>query len=308
MEPDFYTKRTQQLLLSGYPVHIDTIDCSTPNAPIIHWHWHEEIEFQYIQKGQAYITCGEDNIAVSEGDIFFINQAVRHFITPSGPNGVIYSAFVVHPSFILGFGQLELESKYINPVLANCSFTHLHITRKNKHYEQFLALLKQLLALHEERPVCYELLSKANILQLWKLLYDHLDQLSGRTAAPYKITARIANQDAHRVKQAMVYIQEHFMEPITLNDIAEAILVSKSECCRCFKRATGLSPFEYLMKYRITESAKYMHRKSHESISEIAGAVGFNNTSYFNKVFKKFMGCTPTEYRQSLRRELPKLN
>ncbi len=98
------------------------------------------------------------------------------------------------------------------------------------------------------------------------------------------------------------------MEPITLNDIAEAILVSKSECCRCFKRATGLSPFEYLMKYRITESAKYMHRKSHESISEIAGAVGFNNTSYFNKVFKKFMGCTPTEYRQSLRRELPKLN
>ena len=255
MEPDFYTKRTQQLLLSGYPVHVDTVDCSAPNAPIIHWHWHEEIEFQYIQKGQAYITCEEDNIAVSEGDIFFINQAVRHFITPSGPNGVIYSAFVVHPSFILGFGQLELESKYINPVLANCSFTHLHITRKNKHYEQFLALLKQLLALHEERPVCYELLSKANILQLWKLLYDHLDQLPGRTAAPYKITARIANQDAQRVKQAMVYIQEHFMEPITLNDIAEAILVSKSECCRCFKR-----------------------------------------------------GCTPTEYRQSLRRELPKLN
>lgn len=200
MEPDFYTKRTQQLLLSGYPVHIDTIDCSTPNAPIIHWHWHEEIEFQYIQKGQAYITCGEDNIAVSEGDIFFINQAVRHFITPSGPDGVIYSAFIVHPSFILGFGQLELESKYINPIIANCSFTHLHITRKNKHYEQFLELLKQLLTLHEERPACYELLSKASILQLWKLLYD---QLPGRTAAPYKITARIANQDAQRVKQAM---------------------------------------------------------------------------------------------------------
>ena len=56
MEPDFYTKRTQQLLLSGYPVHVDTIDCSSPNAPIIHWHWHEEIEFQYIQKGEAYIT------------------------------------------------------------------------------------------------------------------------------------------------------------------------------------------------------------------------------------------------------------
>ncbi len=304
MEPDFYTKRTQKLLLSGYPVNVNTIDCSFPNAPIIHWHWHEEIEFQYIQKGQAYITCEEDNISVSEGDIFFINQAVRHFITPSGPDGVIYNSIIVHPSFILGFGQLELESKYINPIIANCTFTHLHITRSDSIYESFLTLLKQLITLNETRTSCYELLSKAVILQLWKLLYDRLPD---RTATPYKITARIANQDAERVKQAMVFIQEHYMEPITLNDIADSILVSKSECCRCFKRSTGLSPFEYLMKYRITESAKFMHRKSHDSISEIAGAVGFNNTSYFNKVFKKFMGCTPTEYRQSLRRELPKL-
>lgn len=61
------------------------------------------------------------------------------------------------------------------------------------------------------------------------------------------------------------------------------------------------------MRYRIMESAKYMYRKTHESISEIAGIVGFNNTSYFNKVFKKTMGCTPTEYRQSLRKDQPKL-
>ena len=102
----------------------------------------------------------------------------------------------------------------------------------------------------------------------------------------------------------MVYIQEHFMESVTLDDIAGSILVSKSECCRCFKRTTGLSPIEYLMRYRIMESAKHRHRQTHEYISEIAGAVGFNNTSYFNKIFKKYIGCTPTEYRQSLRKHI----
>lgn len=300
MKPDFYEKRTQKLLLSGYPVELTTVDCTTPDAPIVHWHWHDEVEFQYIRKGQAYITCGEDNITVSEGDFVFINQMVRHFITPAGTDGVIYTSIIVNPSFILGFGQLELENKYITPVTADQCFNCLHITREHVLHQQFAPLMRQLIALNRDCPVGYELLSKACILQLWNLLYS---QLPSGTASASGISARTANQDAYRAKQAMLYIQEHFMDPVTLDDIAGSILVSKSECCRCFKRATGLSPVEYLMKYRITESARYMHRKTHESISEIAGAVGFNNTSYFNKVFKKFMGCTPTQYRQSLRKE-----
>lgn len=301
MEPDFYAKRTQRLLLSGYPVELTTVDCTTPDAPVIYWHWHDEVEFQYIRKGQAYITCDEDNIAVSEGDIIFINQAVRHFITPAGADGIIYSSVVVNPSFILGLGQLELERKYINPIIANKSFNHLHIAPQHHLHRQFMTHLTQLIALNQDRPVGYELLSKACILQLWKLLYD---QLPSETAAGFSISARTANQDAQRAKQAILYIQEHFMEPVTLDDIADSILVSKSECCRCFKRATGLSPIEYLMKYRITESVRHMLRKTNESISEIAGAVGFNNISYFNKVFKKTMGCTPTEYRRSLRKDI----
>ena len=51
-------------------------------------------------------------------------------------------------------------------------------------------------------------------------------------------------------------------------------------------------------------SGMMSERNNGESISEIAGAVGFNNTSYFNKVFKKMIGCTPTQYRQSLRKEI----
>lgn len=304
MDPDFYTKRTQKLLLSGYSLELFTFDSTVPDAPIVHWHWHDEIEFQYVLKGHAYITCNEKNLYVSEGDIIFVNQGVRHFITPSEDGGGIFYCTVIHPSFILGYGQLELESKYINPVISSQTFCCLHITKSNTLYQQFLLPLNQLIALNTEHPTGYELLSKSYVLQLWKLIYDQL--LAASPASP-NTTARTANQDAYRVKQAILYRQEHFMDPVTLADISDAILVSKSECCRCFKRVTGLSPIEYLMRYRIMESAKYMYRKTHESISEIAGIVGFNNTSYFNKVFKKTMGCTPTEYRQSLREDQPKL-
>lgn len=303
MDPDFYTKRTQKLLRSGYPLELSTFDSTVPDAPIVHWHWHDEIEFQYVLKGHAYITCNENNLYVSEGDIIFVNQGVKHFITPSEDGGGIFCCTVIHPSFALGYGQLELESKYINPVISSQTFCYLHITKSNVLYQQFLFPLNQLITLNTEHPTGYELLSKSYVLQLWKLIYDQLPVIA--SSITLSTTARTANQDAYRVKQAILYIQEHFMDSITLTDISDAILVSKSECCRCFKRVTGLSPIEYLMRYRIMESAKYMYRKTHESISEIAGIVGFNNTSYFNKVFKKTMGCTPTEYRQSLREDQP---
>ncbi len=60
-----------------------------------------------------------------------------------------------------------------------------------------------------------------------------------------------------------------------------------------------MTPFEYLMRYRILEATKKMIEtiKNPMSIADIALSVGFNNVSYFNKLFKKFLGCTPTYYR-----------
>ncbi len=298
MDYDFSTQHTCKLLTSGYPVDLTIINLSSNATPMLHCH--EEVEFQYIAKGEATITCDEVCLHAFSGDILFINQSVKHLIAPSGANGCLLYCIVIHPSFIFGLGQLELENKYVNPILADSLFSYLHLHNRDQDYSYFLPLLQHLIHLHEEKECGYELLAKSYILQLWKLIYDRLPSGSSSLL----VTARIANQDVQRVKQAVSFIQQHFAEPITLEDISNSILVSKSECCRCFKRTLGTSPIEYLMKYRITESVKYMHKRTHEPISEIAGFVGFNNTSYYNKVFRKFMGCTPTTYRQTLNKEL----
>ncbi|MBQ3037428.1 MAG: helix-turn-helix transcriptional regulator, partial [Lachnospiraceae bacterium] len=108
------------------------------------------------------------------------------------------------------------------------------------------------------------------------------------------------SHDEIRIIDAIAYIQEHYAELVTLDDIADSIHVSKSECCRCFKRAVNITPFEYLMRYRILQAADKILQNDREmtSISELASSVGFNNTSYFNKLFKKYFNCTPTEYRK----------
>lgn len=298
MNSDFCTMRTSRLLYSGYPVEITTLDCITDDMPSPEWYLHEEVEFQYILDGQIRVTCGEHCFTASRGDIVFINQLAKHASVPTGNERTTLCSIIVHPSFILGDNRPELEAKYLYPVLSNNAYTCLHITCKDTVYPQFQALISQLIELNDAQDTGYELLSKSCILQLWKLIYDMLPVSS---AAKGTLSSHSANLDEQRVRQAIFYIRKHFTEPVTLDKIADSILVSKSECCRCFKRAIGMSPFEYLMKYRIEESTRRMRTNPQESISEIAGSVGFNNTSYYNKVFKKFMGCTPTEYRKPLK-------
>ena len=89
-------------------------------------------------------------------------------------------------------------------------------------------------------------------------------------------------------------------DPRTLDDIARSIHISKSECCRCFQRVLRQTPFEYLLKYRIFHAAKLIQHQdpSANSISNLAITVGFGNISYFNKVFKRYLRMTPTEYKR----------
>ena len=296
MNSDFCTDRTHRLLGSGYPVEITTLDCIMEDAPAPEWYLHEEIEFQYILEGQIRMTCGEYSFTASHGDIIFINQLTKHASVPTGTKKTSLCSMVIHPSFILDNNHSKLEAKYLHPILSNNACACLHITRKDAVYPQFHSLISQLITLNATRNSGYELLSKSCLLQLWTLIYDML---------PVALTdegtlSSHSNLDDQRVRQAIFFIRKHVTEPLTLDRIADSILVSKSECCRCFKRAIGMSPFEYLMKYRIEESTRRMRMNPQESISEIAGSVGFNNTSYYNKVFKKFMGCTPTQYRKSL--------
>ena len=86
----------------------------------------------------------------------------------------------------------------------------------------------------------------------------------------------------------------------TLDEIAESIHISKSECCRCFQRVLRVTPFEYLLKYRIFYATKLIQQQdpAASSISNLAITVGFGNISYFNKVFKRVLNMTPTEYKK----------
>ena len=85
---------------------------------------------------------------------------------------------------------------------------------------------------------------------------------------------------------------------ITLDEMAAACHTSKSEFCRLFKASMHQTPFDFLLHYRIQKSLPLLC-SSDLSVTEIAGSVGFSGSSYYSEVFRKFMQCSPTEYRKN---------
>lgn len=97
------------------------------------------------------------------------------------------------------------------------------------------------------------------------------------------------------VKAAMDYMQSHYSYPITIQEVADYVGVSRSHLFRAFQQCTHQSPKEYLTSLRIEEACRMLDDTT-LSITVIANSLGFDNSLYFSKVFRKAMGCSPTEY------------
>lgn len=101
-----------------------------------------------------------------------------------------------------------------------------------------------------------------------------------------------------KLKQSVEYIQEHLGEDLSLSDIATELGMSRYYFCHLFKKSTGLSPHQYLIRQRI-EQAKHLLKNTDQNITFVAMECGFANLSHFAKCFRKVTGINPNQFRKS---------
>ena len=93
------------------------------------------------------------------------------------------------------------------------------------------------------------------------------------------------------------YIDQHYTEPLELEEIAKKAGWAKSTCCREFKKTMNCTIFEYIMNCRLSQSERLLLSSDH-TITQIAGLCGFDTSSYFIRNFKARTGISPTAYRR----------
>jgi signal transduction histidine kinase/DNA-binding LacI/PurR family transcriptional regulator/AraC-like DNA-binding protein len=119
-----------------------------------------------------------------------------------------------------------------------------------------------------------------------------------RVEAALRVDQGVTLETQEVVRRAMVYLHEHYAEPLTRKDIAEHISLSTRHLDRCFCEQLGITPITYLNRFRIRQ-AKRLLRNSTLNMSEIAASVGFSDSAYFSRVFRRETGMSPTDYRRS---------
>ena len=97
----------------------------------------------------------------------------------------------------------------------------------------------------------------------------------------------------------LAFIHGNYMKEISLQDITQSSHISIGECCRCFKNTLHITPYGYLINFRINKSADLL-KETNYSVTTIAGMVGFNDSSHFIQLFKRKMNVTPNEYKKHL--------
>ncbi|CAG7599585.1 HTH-type transcriptional activator RhaR [Paenibacillus solanacearum] len=121
----------------------------------------------------------------------------------------------------------------------------------------------------------------------WLLTLLRLSEGEKHPSSDWPEPVRLANQ----------FIERHYGEPVSLEQIANAAQLSKHYLCKTFRKFTGTTPIDYLRKLRIEEAVRLLQHTD-IPISQIAMKTGFDNASYFGKVFHQLVGITPTEFRQ----------
>ena len=114
---------------------------------------------------------------------------------------------------------------------------------------------------------------------------------------------RIENKNSKdAVLQVKTMIREHYMQQVTLTDMAASAHITPSYLSRIFKEEVGTGPIEYLTSYRIERAKDIMRQNRNILLYEIGDMVGYDNFSYFARVFKKHVGLTPKQYRSRFKK------
>ncbi|MEZ3487132.1 MAG: AraC family transcriptional regulator [Lachnospiraceae bacterium] len=128
---------------------------------------------------------------------------------------------------------------------------------------------------------------------------EELDRLGDRAFREYTYAVAKNRHYSRKIEAALHYITIHLHEKITLENVAEAAALSPCHLSRMFKKEVGMSMVDYVQKERV-EAAKYMLVNSDETLAAISQYLYFSTQSYFIRIFRKYTGMTPGQYRRNV--------
>ena len=243
-------------------------------------HTHNCSELFYVIEGQGQFLIENQTYPVSAYDLVIVNPNVYHTEVSLNASPLKY--------IVLGVEGLELAA------VDEEDNTNFCIINFKNHRENILLCLQNMLSEIEKKHTGYEIVCQ-DLMEILIVLLGRQTNFSTILAPVSKKTSRLCGSTKR-------YIDAHYQENITLDQLAEVSHVSKYHLAHAFTEEYGISPINYLISKRISE-AEHLLKTTDFSLSLISNTTGFSSSSYFAQIFRKQKGMSPTEFRKLSRKE-----
>lgn len=275
-------KKDELRLETDFPYAMFTTDSRQ-----MYLHSHDFLEINSVQKGAGYYLIEEKEYEIQTGDIYVINNRERHMAVHDGT--LLLDVFVFDPSLLWDRHQ---GYQFVEPFFSGNFGNGNCIRNSDEGYCDLHGILNQMKDEYMQKKDGWQLFISSWIRLFMADLYRlNLHNYSRGADKSFR------NKTYTRLQPVIDYLHENYLEQLNLDELAEVAMMNKSYLCTCFKDFFHLRIFEYIDQLR-TDYACLLLTTTQMSITEVAMETGFNSVSYFNRVFKKTMGCAPGEYRK----------
>lgn len=274
------------ILESDFPFRLFFNDgyVSTPH------HWHEDIEIIYLVEGRVKVGISNNICSLTKGDILFIGSGAVHcFFEELGlsTRAVIQFRMSIYDTFLSG----NQDTRTIKPTFNQS----MHLTPGTEMHGLMEKQIQELIKEHSEAKEGYKLFLKGRLYDLAGILLRYMPKGVYSKEAESLQTERLK-----RLDKVFQYVEKNYQDSVDLDQISKVAGFSKYHFSRFFKENTGVTFLDYLNNFKITK-AEWHLLYDKGSILDIAYKSGFNSVKTFNRVFKDLKGCSPMEYRKSIK-------
>lgn len=268
----------------GFPIELYYVDAAHPRYEMP-FHWHVECELILVLHGNFSLSLDGKNFELGAGESAFLPGGVVHGGTP---HDCIYECMVFDMDRFLQ-GSTICWERYAAD-LGRGELIRTHFPAGGKVGRIVDSLFE---AMEKEQPG-YEFVTMGLLWQFFgTLLQEHLYGKPPEGRDP-------GGGRADQIKRVLSRIRRDYASPLTLDDLAAEAGLAPQYLCRIFRQVTGRTPVNYLNYYRVECSAELLGA-AEDNITEIALRCGFNDLSYFIRLFRQYKGVSPGQFRKQLR-------
>lgn len=249
------------------------------------WHYHPELEITYILNGKGVRYVGNTIENFYEDDLVLLGSNLPHAWNNTSDQTQPVTAIVIYlkEEFIDKTWMQSIEFETVRKLLAAMS-------KGIKVDNQTAIRLKQKFI---------DLLNASSferLMILLQILHELSHSMEFRYLCEQEFTVDLNLHDKERINVVYSYIQSHYLQQISLADIASKLNMTEEYFSRFFSKTMKKPFFEFLNEYKINRACKLLI-ETDKQVSEVCYASGFESLPFFYRQFKKFKNCPPKNYR-----------